>query len=127
MSERINDGGPAFPAKRVEEFPLYTMEGELMDVSTHEVAYAGMTLRDYFAGQAPDMPHGWSAVPFIGPAPAGTIYPYYGPKLDYAEMEALEVAARREFLLWEAKALAAWRYVFADAMIAAREGARDET
>lgn len=52
MSERIKDGGPAFPAKRVEEFPLYTMEGELMDVSTHEVAYAGMTLRDYFAGQA---------------------------------------------------------------------------
>lgn len=45
MSTPINDGGPAFP---------HATEGEYSDpqTCTHWRPYLGMTLRDYFAGQA---------------------------------------------------------------------------
>ena len=40
MSTPINDGGPAFPETRWH------------DATRQEVQWTGMTLRDYFAGQA---------------------------------------------------------------------------
>ena len=45
MSTPINDGGPAFP---------HATEGEYSDpqTCTHWHPYLGMSLRDYFAGQA---------------------------------------------------------------------------
>ena len=43
-----NDGGPAFPAKRMEE--LIAVKGR--PGAYHEAEYPGMTLRDWFAGQA---------------------------------------------------------------------------
>jgi hypothetical protein len=43
MSAPINDGGPAFPAQPIHHFP---------DGITMSQNQGGMTLRDYFAGQA---------------------------------------------------------------------------
>ena len=43
MIQPINDGGPAFPAQPIHKFP----DGAI--ISTNQ---GGMTLRDYFAGQA---------------------------------------------------------------------------
>jgi hypothetical protein len=43
-----NDGGPAFPGTVQEEYRL--PGGELADV--RDVAYPGMSLRDFFTGQA---------------------------------------------------------------------------
>lgn len=43
-----NDGGPAFPRAASE----YTQHGTLPDGNDAETAQAGMSLRDWFAGQA---------------------------------------------------------------------------
>lgn len=43
MSTQINDGGPAFPEQTMHKFP----DGEIILLNQ-----GGMTLRDYFAGQA---------------------------------------------------------------------------
>ena len=43
MSEKINDGGPAFPGKTT----WYGQDGE-----AQHIFKGGMSLRDYFAGQA---------------------------------------------------------------------------
>ena len=43
MSAPINDGGPAFPAQPMHKFP----DGAIISLNQ-----GGMTLRDYFAGQA---------------------------------------------------------------------------
>ena len=42
MTDKINDGGPAFPTA-----PAYAADGR-----TLSYGFAGMTLRDWFAGQA---------------------------------------------------------------------------
>jgi hypothetical protein len=42
MSDKINDGGPAFPAQEQIDYPS-------ISVTQH---YPGMTLRDYFAARA---------------------------------------------------------------------------
>ena len=89
MSEKINDGGPAFPQN---------------DLSTYNMGPAeknngGMTMRDWFAGQAlaalsgvdPNLP---------GDSASRKVWP--GPE---------ELAMRR----------AVWSYLQADAMIAAQE------
>ncbi len=47
MSEPKDDGGPAFPASRWERNPLDPRTSEMVE---HD--YPGMSLRDYFAGQA---------------------------------------------------------------------------
>ena len=41
-----NDGGPAFPS------PMFTRQADGMPMSSQEYGLGGMTLRDYFAGQA---------------------------------------------------------------------------
>jgi len=45
----MKDGGPAFPATRAEEIPIAQSEN-LTDWA--DVTYPGMSLRDWFAGQA---------------------------------------------------------------------------
>lgn len=51
MSNEINDGGPAFPfGKRIESYDSTT--GILHGIS--ECHHPGMSLRDWFAGQATD-------------------------------------------------------------------------
>ena len=44
MSDKIDDGGLAFPGSRYEEFDYGGSSNQL-------VSYPGMTLRDWFAGQ----------------------------------------------------------------------------
>jgi hypothetical protein len=46
MSAPINDGGPAFPA------PMFTRQADGQPMCPQEFGLGGMTLRDYFAGQA---------------------------------------------------------------------------
>ncbi len=46
MSEPINDGGPAFPV------PMFTREADGQPMSATEYGLGGMSLRDWFAGQA---------------------------------------------------------------------------
>jgi hypothetical protein len=56
MAEKINDGGPAFPGARHEQVRQHDGSQTWADV-----IYPGMSLRDWFAGQAlasfvPDTP-----------------------------------------------------------------------
>ena len=48
----IKDGGPAFPATRLEENPLFDSLSMQPQPRFIPVEYGGMTLRDYFAAQA---------------------------------------------------------------------------
>ena len=89
MSAKINDGGPAFP--------VYTHDMPLGDN-----AGPGMTLRDWFAGQA-----------LAGMA---SVKIDLGPCHDFAELEA-----RMSLSISRVGALA---YAFADALLAARERGR---
>ena len=83
MSER-NDGGAAFPLNTAN-----------MGGSGACFPDPGMSLRDYYAAHAPDMPDQWWL---------DTKAQYGGRVGAYAE------------------AIAAWRYFYADAMLAARDG-----
>lgn len=81
------DGGPAFPG--------FLVEGSGGEYS--QVPYSGMSLRDYFAGQAlAQMAHRWG---------------------DGYDESALE---RQHRELSDAKEVARMAYLYADAMLAAR-------
>ena len=84
MTEK-NDGGPAFPQK---SFAALTHGAGNWETT------GGMSLRDWFAQQAPEMPEQWWK---------DTKAEYGGRSGSYAE------------------AIAAWRYFYADAMLAARK------
>jgi len=88
MSKR-DDGGPAFPAT-AEQYDY----GQ--DRFTQKQYATGMTLRDYFASRAPEMPPGWADRPM----PTG----FEGP-----------------CLAWMAGLAATWSYEYADAMLEARQ------
>ncbi|MDG4650139.1 hypothetical protein P6F26_16950 [Roseibacterium sp. SDUM158017] len=93
MTER--DGGPAFPT--------YYHPTEGFD-------RGGMTLRDWFAGQAPGLDKSASvgmAEALVGPAPE---------RFDLSDPESALA-----WIKWWARADANARYVQADAMLAARE------
>jgi succinyl-CoA synthetase alpha subunit len=53
MSEKRNDGGPAFPATRYDSQEIKGEGGEVT-VTFGGIEYPGMTLRDYFAAKATD-------------------------------------------------------------------------
>ena len=113
MTDRKDDGGPAFPAQPRYETP----QGHFI-----EHAQSGMTLRDWFAGNAPPMPDWFVPVEHIGQAPKGTIFPFDNSDgLSHKDVFALENAARIEYCKWLALAEAAWRFFYADAMIEARK------
>lgn len=53
MSDKIKDGGPAFPCPaNPDEGHTSPVTGEWVDTSEFATASTGMTLRDWFAGQA---------------------------------------------------------------------------
>lgn len=61
-----NDGGPAFPA------PMWTRQADGQPMCPQEFGLGGMTLRDYFAGQAlagllASQIHGMTNMPSKGP------------------------------------------------------------
>ena len=51
MTKKIDDGGPAHPGKRVEKIGV-DYSGGTMQTVYGDVDYPGMSLRDWFAGQA---------------------------------------------------------------------------
>jgi len=89
-------GGPAFPQKR-----MYRCSQGI----DHEIHEQGMTLRDWFAGQAPDLPNDiplTSLACIVG-------RPYSG--IEFGSIEHWRYVADAE---------AAWKGLHADAMIAER-------
>lgn len=103
MTNTRDDGGLAFP-----------MASDLLGHAP------GMSLRDWFAGNAPPMPDEWPLTLFAGPAPASTIFPYSGPPMTPKELMEMDKEARRAYHIWTARAEATWRWAYADAMLAER-------
>lgn len=90
MSDKY-DGGSAFP------------------IETTSTPYApGMSLRDWFAGQAPDMPNWWMSVGCPTPPPGWKEGD--GPTL-WDELRTK----------WNINRIALWRFAYADAMLEARK------
>lgn len=90
-----NDGGSAFPK------PAHGEPGYYSYVS----GQPGMTLRDWFAGHAPELPYDFGH----------TVRPDLDNYRDrFEEYE-------RDMAQWLTDRLALWAYAYADAMLAARE------
>ena len=98
---KINDGGTAFPCVR-------------------DVEYEGMSLRDYFAAKAPNM----DIADICNVMEWDVTLPIGGPEDDQAISQEETVWTRwRELTLWQRLAAdAKYRYLFADAMLAAKGG-----
>jgi len=104
-------GGPAFPQSET----LYE-DGAMLSRDQH----GGMTLRDWFAGNAPSMPDDWPAYLFIGDKPKGTIFPYDGKSVEARKLIEMDKDAQRDLVRWHCLADATWRFEYADAMLAER-------
>lgn len=92
MDEQINDGGPVYPQ--------------------------GMSLRDWFAGQAPECPV---------PMRYARDIPFLGDDLwSQLTYDQQQVYLAGSHLRTEAEHLARWAYAYADAMIAARKVKENE-
>jgi hypothetical protein len=107
MTTTPKDGGPAFP-----HLGLYQgADGNLHPTPTQ---YAGLNLRDWFAAHAPGLEEDASRITvegLAGPAP-----------------KAFDVKSPENMLLWFkwwARADASARYLYADAMLKARETDND--
>jgi hypothetical protein len=48
----VKDGGPAFPSARLEKIQYSDPRFAELGTTYGEVTYSGLSLRDYFAGQA---------------------------------------------------------------------------
>lgn len=77
MTDKINDGGPAFPGVEKTEYPSCAVE----------TPYPGMSLRDYFAAEALA-----ALIVAHGPASAGG-WPTYAERTAYLIADAM-LAAR---------------------------------
>lgn len=91
-----NDGGRAFPQ------PLTANDNTVHD----ELGQGGMSLRDYFAARAPAMPADLNEL-------AKEHADVDNPDKTHREKSDVLLAIRAE-----------WNYMYADAMIAARDGAK---
>lgn len=121
MAERINDGGTAFPMQDPQAIHAYaaarvegitdTDERDRVYLAARAQAVGGMTLRDYFAAHVAvpaDLTRVWGEmmVRKYPTRPNSNEDAYFGP----------------EVILWWADVEAAYRYIYADAMLRAREG-----
>lgn len=93
-TKAINDGGPAFPMPSGAE--------PRVNETTHY--NEGMTLRDYFAAHAPALPHDLAEL-------AREEADVDNPDKTHGEKSDVLLSIR-----------AYWNYMYADAMIAARNG-----
>lgn len=91
-TKAINDGGPAFPTDSEAQ------------VGTSTYHFTGMTLRDYFAAHAPALPHDLAEL-------AREEADVDNPDKTHGEKSDVLLSIR-----------AYWNYMYADAMIAARNG-----
>ena len=87
----VEQGGPAFPFVLPDEIGGYQM------------VEPGMTLRDWFAGQAPAAPDGFT---IASPECA-----------DWQDSDL----SREAWSEWEVRRSVAWSWAYADAMLAARK------
>jgi len=112
MSAPINDGGPAFPTP-AEEF-IEGPQGRGPASAWGMEGKPGMSLRDYFAGQAPVVPDWFRRALREEKAviPAPEISPHH-VKHGTITHEECPIAH-----------IARWRYAFADALIAARKASQ---
>lgn len=115
-----SDGGPAFP-------------GYEQDDNRNLCATRGMSLRDYFASNAPPSPEEWMSwdlrpdSPPIVPMPTGF---QHLPEGEYRVAVEDTMAKQREInreyanklAAWRLAREVAWRYAYADAMIAESHG-----
>jgi hypothetical protein len=93
------NGGSAFPHLRRYVGP-----------DTYEpLAEGGMTLRDWFAGQAPEMPHWWMQNEALATQPPG-----WKDGMSAKDWDRLW----NEF---HCRKIASWRFHYADAMLEARK------
>lgn len=103
MSAQINDGGPAFP-----DVQFTHNNGDTSFKNN------GMTLRDYFAGQAPVVPDWFRRVlreeKAVVPAPEISPHHVKHGTITHEECPIAHIAR--------------WRYTFADAMLAARKASQ---
>jgi hypothetical protein len=96
---KINDGGPAFPSRVLPDPRLVKHLRDSAEVSLREAADAlgshpGMTLRDWFAGQALA---GWLAsYGDTSPHPAGTNRQATVAKLSYRMADAMLAERAKE-------------------------------
>lgn len=103
MSAR--DGGPAFPRPDVTG---------IEDQRLWESGHAGMSLRDWFAGQAPEAPLEWRCSIEHPDEPGGAFVDgeYAAAMEQYRDAKAA----------WAVRRVVEWRWAYADAMLKAREG-----
>ena len=101
---KIEDGGAAFPT--------FAKAGDCA------LSEGGLTARDWFAGQAPDAPD-WFEHPGHPVYPrAKSINAAGAPAYDDGVIEEYRRGVQR----WNLAREAAWRFSYADAMLAARKG-----
>lgn len=100
----VKDGGPAFP---INADTNVTSKGEIYP------DWCGMSLRDWFAGQAPEAPGWWMRDEFIA-LDRRVPHPQDGTQ---AQCDAWDKDADALRM----RALVSWRWAYADAMLAARE------
>lgn len=93
----MNNGGPAFPGETIQH------DGSLNP--PYRVPHQGMSLRDWFAGQAPAMPGSFLE----------TARPDYAAYTDKPEQFLAVCDA------WEVDRRVLWANTYADAMLKARE------
>ena len=93
------DGGPAFP---------WGSDG---------FTAGGLSIRDWFAGQAPRMPE-W----FMGDGEPHNNPTDYAPDGFPIAWEKEHAAHHSELVAFETKRLSMWAYSYADAMLSARQG-----
>jgi len=133
---QINDGGPAFP----------TLDGRDGPNGPEYFSHDGMSLRDWFAGNCPlERPHGWDDAEFHEAEPTPPKSPEYSfsanngiPNFPEGDPRHAEVKQylfdqkkyeqdRRSWVIRKELYLdVAWRFAYADAMLAARKEPTDE-
>lgn len=110
MPNKINDGGPAFPGEyhptAREIMELHEKVGIGMMDAKHQLtaAHPGMSLRDWFAGQAPNPSSGWIETRL---------------RMEQAKNPHNEPDKHRP--MTEPEVVAEYKFRFADAMLAERE------
>ena len=118
MNDKINTGGPAFPAPDLGEHD-FGQRG----------AYWGMTLRDYFMAHAPAEPQPWF-MPVMPPAPDLSVWvgesgkKYDGERAAMGSEEGL-LGKVHAYCLWQnerdKQRYIQWPAAWADEMLKARE------
>lgn len=126
-----NNGGPAFPVdtRPIEDGP----DGYGHQTSPSTWQYPGMTLRDYFAANAPEEPAHW----FVPKERTKPRWHERGPRLPHGTTASVSCCAKCDAYFKERAAFdderdrreseymmaryTEWPWAYADAMIAARE------